>query len=650
MKRFRLTASLLTVSAFSLQLAMPAAAFESEFSSLPDLSAYESRVMIDGAFLSDGPQPLLTDEGALLPLRSVLESSGCSIAWNAAKNNVEIRTSDDQQYELDLKKGTLSQENTVSFTDDALCVRQGNTFVSPELIDSMDGFSAHWDRSSNTAIISTPQPSDNLYLYDLGEGSLKNPGREDTIYQMQGIVGVPEGTDRPVAVILHGAHPIDKAAENRYDLGFAYLVDALADAGYLALSINVGMNYSFEDGEPSGCSRTLQIVEQHIAALSQAIEGKDAGFPCSLTGKGDLDRVLLIGHSRGGMDVFSVAAQEKGFHTAGILSLAPAQISPFEGSLPDVPAAILIPQYDGDVSQLDGARIYEDLLADPARTAPAELVYLKSGNHGGFSTALRRPDPFASIDQLPLVMDSKTQQAFTIQYTLDFAQALFTTKEGTPHANTLTLPDTYAGCSVLLRVDQADQSLFFAQTAAENEQLPAAKNGEARFVLSSSTLDNTAGAFRLPGGMTDCDLLRLSWKKPEAAFSFPIPKTDLSKNSTLRLEIAQDSTDPAGGQQDQGLTVTVSDARGQSASVHLPAGTPALTWQEGTIKEITNFDGSVFSYYSTFTPLSSLRIDLSQLKGVDLSCITQLTLTPDTESGSLMLRAILAESVASGEG
>ena len=75
-----------------------------------------------------------------------------------------------------------------------------------------------------------------------------------------------------------------------------------------------------------------------------------------------------------------------------------------------------------------------------------------------------------------------------------------------------------------------------------------------------------------------------------------------------------------------------------------------MTWQEGTIKEITNFDGSVSSYYSTFTPLSFLRIDLSQLKGVDLSCITQLTLTPDTESGSLMLRAILAESVASGEG
>lgn len=50
-------------------------------------------------------------------------------------------------------------------------------------------------------------------------------------YQMQGVIGVPEGENCPVVIFLHGSHPVRSAAENRYDLGFSYLVDQLADAG-----------------------------------------------------------------------------------------------------------------------------------------------------------------------------------------------------------------------------------------------------------------------------------------------------------------------------------------------------------------------------------------------------------------------------------
>ena len=84
---------------------------------------------------------------------------------------------------------------------------------------------------------------------------------------MQGVIGVPEGENCPVVIFLHGSHPVEKASENRYDLGFSYLVNQLADAGYLAISMNVAINYSFEDGEPSGCDRTVQVVEQQSELL-----------------------------------------------------------------------------------------------------------------------------------------------------------------------------------------------------------------------------------------------------------------------------------------------------------------------------------------------------------------------------------------------
>ena len=51
----------------------------------------------------------------------------------------------------------------------------------------------------------------------------------------------------------------------------------------------------------------------------------------------------------------------------------------------------------------------------------AELIYLKEGDHSGFSTALVRPDPFSSQEDRDRVMDRSRQQAFLSAYVMDFA-------------------------------------------------------------------------------------------------------------------------------------------------------------------------------------------------------------------------------------
>ena len=151
------------------------------------------------------------------------------------------------------------QEGVQHETDQSAGLRNNNMYVSEETFAQFSGLDVSWDRATNAAVVVTEHPEDNLYVYDLGEGALKNPTRPDTPYRMQGIVGVPEGENCPVVVILHGSHPIEKSSENRYDLGLAHLVDALADAGYLAVSMNIGINYSFEDGEPIGNTRTVRL-------------------------------------------------------------------------------------------------------------------------------------------------------------------------------------------------------------------------------------------------------------------------------------------------------------------------------------------------------------------------------------------------------
>lgn len=92
------------------------------------------------------------------------------------------------------------------------------------------------------------------------------------------------------------------------------------------------------------------------------------------------------------------------------------------------------------------------------------------------------------------------------------------------------------------------------------------------------------------------------------------------------------------------MTVTLRDAAGKEASLRVEAGTPALTWQEGTVETIPVAGREDLLQYSTFTPLGTLRLDLSAFSGVDLGRITQVKLTFDQPSGSVMLREI--QSVA----
>lgn len=604
---------------------------------LPNLSSYPITILVDGIPVTEGPMSYYQDEEILLPLRTVLEHSGFTVTWEDKTQTVHFIAPDGQSYRVDTTCGELFSGSSSLWQDTALTMKDGSTYTSPDLLEQIPDLDFQWDAATNTAILSTPQPKDNVYFYDLGASTLENPSRPETPYQMQGVIGVPEGTNCPVVIILHGAHPIDKASENRYDLGFSYLVNALADAGYLAVSMNIAINYSFEDGEPIGCERTVQVVEQQIEQLSRAIDGEQGLFPCDLTGKGDLNHVTWIGHSRAGQDIFEVSQRLSSVQTDALLSVAPALITSLPDTLPNVPTAILIPQYDGDVSSLDGAKIFDTLENDPTRTASSELIYLKGGNHAGFSTALVRPDPFADAASIAATMPAEKQQAFFCTYALDFLQTV-QKEQQTPFADVQDIPDQYADYDILVQVDAPAQELFSALGA----KAPfTAEKATADWVNASSTVDNTAGAFLLPDRFSAYDLLRVQWDTSNASVRFPL-SANLREYSYLQLDLAQDSTDLRNKRSAQQLTVLLQDAHGKQAAVTLPATTPALQWQEGEIEHIPQWNGEELLQYSTFTPLGTARINLSDFTDIDLSSIHEIKFVFPSDSGSIMLREIQA--------
>lgn len=610
-------------------------ALEPALDPLPDLSAYPTQLLIDGQPVKQGAMPQYMDGTVLLPLRNILEQAGYTVSWDSKSQSAVFSKKDAEKYLLSPTTGTLTQDQAALWTDTNIVVEKGTTYVSAELFDHVEGVTADWDGATNTAIVTTDTPRDNVYCYDLGEGTLTQ-GTREIPYRMQGVIGVPEGEKRPIVIFLHGSHPIRSAADNRYDLGFSYLVDQLADAGYLALSMNVGINYSFENGEPNGCQRTVQVVEQQSALLKQAIEGKEGIFPCDLKNKGDLNQVILVGHSRAGYDIFEVADQTELLGIQGLISAAPSLVSPLSGDPVDVPAGIIIPQYDGDVTSLDGGTLFDQLENTPERSSGTDLIYLENGNHGGFSTALVRPDPFADRDTLPLVMKPEEQRAFFSAYVMDFVKTVLETGK-TPLETVASLPDQYAGYPIMARVDAGGDVLYRATAdSAENLQT---SDTVAEAVNACSTLDHTAGSFRIPGSFLQYDLTRLRWEKAGASVTIPVT-ADLRQASYLQIDLAQDSGDERNRQQDQSMTVTLQDKNGKNASVEVKAGTPALTWQEGTVESLPATGQDTFLQYSTFTPLGTVRLNPEDFDGVNLGQITQVTLTFDQPSGSIMLREI----------
>lgn len=626
---------LLSCAAAICMLGSAAQALEPALDPLPDLSAYPTRLLVDGRAVEEGALPRYLEGDVLLPLRNILEQAGYAVDWDARARGAVFSTEGSGEYLLDPATGDLTLKGARLWTDPAAVVLDGVTYVSAELFDYVEGVAADWDGATNTAVVVTDEPRDNVYCYDLGEGVLTQ-GKREIPYRMQGVIGVPEGEDCPVVILLHGAHPIRSAEENRYDLGFSYLVDQLADAGYLALSMNVGINYSFENGEPSGCERTVQVVEQQSDLLRRAIEGETEIFPCDLKDKGDLDRVILVGHSRAGYDIFEVAARAEGLGVQGLVSAAPALVSPLSCELADVPVGIIIPQYDGDVISLDGGTLFDQLELAPQRSSGTDLIYLKNGNHGGFSTAPVRPDPFADRETLPLVMEPERQQVFFSAYVLDFLESVLETGK-TPLEAEPTLEGMYGDFPVMLRVDAGGTVLY--QASGDSVKALETSGVAAEAENACSTLDHTAEAFRIPGSFLRYDLTRLSWDSAAASVRIPV-SADLRQAAYLQMDLAQDSGDQRNRRTDQSLTVTLRDAGGREASVKAEAGSPALAWQEGTVERIPVAGREDLLQYSTFTPLGTLRLDMAAFSGVDLGRITQITLTFDQPSGSIMLREI----------
>jgi hypothetical protein len=460
-----------------------------------------------------------------------------------------------------------------------------------------------------------------------------------------GAISVPEGEGPfPVALVFHGRHPrctsdpaqleevwpCEEGAEPRYDIGFSYLLDALAARGFLAVAPSLNGAYtttfdlgqgSLAESQPRVDERMTAIIAEHLARLAAA-NGGEAVFAegLDLTGKVDSARVVTMAHSTSGITANKLARDGALPIKAQVLLAA----MHFEGTgeTADVPTAVVLSACDGDRPDLP-AQIYYESARGGGRANPLFSALLEGANHNFYNQELARQGiddgQFARNPTCALArVSGEAQQSFLAALAGAFFDA------------TLIGADRPAW----LNVTQPVAADLYGQPVQSALSPPAAQRrtlltgqpviaGPLTATLCPSGEPCAEGLFQpgLPGGV------RLSWAEPGGEFSVDLSSVG-EPYDTLRLRVALDPTDalnPPG--EPISFSVVLTDRAGNSAEVEVPPLLPVL---RGT------YEGDDFRF-SPVLP-RDIRLPLAQFAGVDAASPVSATLRFDrSPTGSVLL-------------
>ena len=257
-----------------------------------------------------------------------------------------------------------------------------------KLIDNWDGFSG-WLRTS-------------YWGFDVSE------------LPLQARVWYPDGDGPfPLVLVVHGNHPM----EDFSDPGYAYLGELFASRGIIFASvdenfINLAISawveiFADRPGLQEENDARGWLLLQHLAQWRDWNNEPGHQFH----NKVDMDRIALIGHSRGG-EAVAVAASfnalarypddatlafDFDFNLRGVIAIAPVdgQYKPRDRGTPirNVNYFTIHGSMDGDVQSFEGAAQYSRVaLSDPDEFRFRSSLYVTGANHGQFNTTWNNLD------------------------------------------------------------------------------------------------------------------------------------------------------------------------------------------------------------------------------------------------------------------
>ena len=515
----------------------------------------------------------------------------------------------------------------------------------------------------------TPTTKIKAVPFDLGNSMIAQPWASleefrNMPVRLNGLIAVPPtGDNLPIVIIIHGSHDVGCPSPDGYTAtwpcpgeevpnyqGFAYLIEALAEDGSVAVSLNANPAYVAAYGQPASNQRLPVLLDQYLAKIAAATKGEDVGLGVDLTGRVDWKQLVILGHSAGGEGVSWIIESRadrtapeqisagQGPIAAAIL-LAPSATSPhdIEASLP---LAVLLPACDRDVADLGGQFYYEFARQKPESDDLAVSVFLPFMNHNRFNTLLA-DETLGNASSIcdGALLPEEAQQGFLVDYATHFFDAVL----GRDGANI-----------ALIGIDpsQPAPAKLFERQVLTSPALPTAQrwvlplSGDSAkgivtgvdcgpgYVLAEEKMETCRLRFNQPGSPGE---LALAWNGVGGIYSLDLPegKRDLTGYENLHLRAAVDPLNPLNEQgQPQSFSLRLTDGEGKTASVTLK-DEPAFAFPAGK----KGFDDSIkVDTWDNHVILSSIRVPLTAFSGVDLSNIQVISLVFDAiDSGAIFV-------------
>lgn len=171
--------------------------------------------------------------------------------------------------------------------------------------------------------------------------------------------------------------------------GYRYIADILASQGHLVVSIAAnGINGQDDGVLDAGASARSILIRHHLLLWSKwHIGSLTDPWGGTFKGKVNMDKVVLVGHSRGGEGTNRAAIDatvSDPFKIVGLMSFGPTAFG--RQVTPDITSATILPTCDGDVYDLQG-QAYVDESRDVAYSVALRSAVIAVGaNHNFFNS------------------------------------------------------------------------------------------------------------------------------------------------------------------------------------------------------------------------------------------------------------------------
>lgn len=477
--------------------------------------------------------------------------------------------------------------------------------------------------------------------YNFGQKHLASAPVEVS-YAVQGVISLPRGGKGPypLVLILHGSHE-NIAEDARYDLGFTYLCEALAKHGYAAASLDLNVAYLWHLGE-NDLEKTIEITHHHLMALRAMVQAPTQDYAV-LKNKIDFSKIVLMGHSRGGGSIFEIAGYEayNGNPISGLIAIAPALMAQ-RREFVDIPSHILVPELDGDLTDLQGYYL-SYAVRDSHQKSITSVTLLEQANHNFFNQTLVEQDRndarwFGPVTEYQLTAEQ--QQAFLVEYTLSLLDSIFSGEERIFYSGRQS-PTSLFGQKAPVIFYQPDREPLL--DILDGNAVKALENTSVKNVVDSwfFKLDTARFFDSITAGMEEYQtkhLLQIDWEAAGGGVQIIPSGSDFSQKEALFLEVALNSAQFEADPQ-MILSITLTDARGKTATLMLPKGEPALRFVTGE-KEIIDIADTFYYAYSKKTPIMGIWVPLGYWSGVNQKDIASVTLRFESgtkEPGGVML-------------